>query len=713
MSYSYKSIIAVAMLTAGALCCSAQQLSFLSFAYQLPGAASVTLAGGGTIPFPATSTGSSSSVSLLVTNQGSTLAITAVSVSNTAYAVSPATASLPSGTTTPLTVTFSPTLAGATTATLTLTLSSAETVSFQLNSTAVAANFVTSYSITPNGNQTVVTNQGTILFPSTSVGQSSTAIFVITNQGASAGTVTSASLAASSSTAFQITGRPLLPAQVNPGNNLAFNIVFTPTTTDLQTGTLQVSLFGNNYTFVLQGSGSGASYTYQTIASGGSTSTVQPNGTIAFPNTNLGSTSTLNVSITNSGNAAGQIATATVNGGGFQRTDTVPLPITLSPGGTLTLTITFAPNSVGALTGTLIVGSAVFTLQGTGLGPNLTFQFQVAGTSVTVANQGVVNFPNTNVGSSTTASLLITNAGNLSGTINSLNVTPNSAFSAKFPSLPATIGVGKTVSIPLTFTPTAVGSQTATLTVDSSSITLQGVGGSPALVSGYSFTGLGGTVTPLTQPSVGLTLSQPYPVDITGQLTLSFNSGSFADDPTIQFATGGRTVSFTVPANTKTAVFGTSGTTVQFQSGTVAGTIVLTPSFSLGSVNISPPSAQPLSTVVAAGPPQLTSANLGTLAATTVQLIINGFSTTRSVDTLTFQITPASGSNVENTTLSADVTSAFSSWYQSAPSDAVGSQFSATVTISVSGGTTDAITSVSITATNGDGTSQAVSVALR
>jgi hypothetical protein len=260
-----------------------------------------------------------------------------------------------------------------------------------------------------------------------------------------------------------------------------------------------------------------------------------------------------------------------------------------------------------------------------------------------------------------------------------------------------------------------VGSLTATLTIDASSITLQGVGGTPALVSGYSFTGLGSTVTPLTQPPVGLSLSQPYPVAITGQLTLSFNSGSFADDPTIQFATGGRAVSFSVPANTTTAIFGTNSNTVQFQSGTVAGTIVLTPSFSLGSVDITPQSAQPLSTVVAAGAPQLTSASVvtGTLAANSVQLVINGFSTTRSVDTLTLQVTPASGSNVENTTLSADVTSAFSSWYESAPSDAVGSQFSATVTISVSGGTTDAITSVSITATNSTGTSlQPVSVTL-
>ena len=75
---------------------------------------------------------------------------------------------------------------------------------------------------------------------------------------------------------------------------------------------------------------------------------------------------------------------------------------------------------------------------------------------------------------------------------------------------------------------------------------------------------------------MGLQLAAPYPQDLTGTLTLTFTPDSFADDPTIQFASGGRTVNFKIPANTTTAVFGQSNQ-VQFSSGTVAGVITLTP----------------------------------------------------------------------------------------------------------------------------------------
>jgi hypothetical protein len=712
--FHYRRFLIVAAAVLGAAVQCPAQLASLQFAYQsAPGAALTPVQVGGSIQFPQASVGANSSVILQITNNGQNLSIANATTSSSAFVVSPATASLASGSVTTLTITFSPTFVGATSVTLTLTLSDQESATFQLNGAGVASNFVISYSISPNGNQTVLTNQSTIQFPSTAFGQSSTAVVVIANQGASSGTVSNVSLAPSTSPAFQITGRPVVPATVNPNGTFVFNVVFTPTTTSPQTGTLQVTLLGISYSFVLQAQGSGAQYTYQTVI-GSTTQSLQPNGTITFPDTNLGSTATVSVIVTNTGNAPGQIANATVTGTGnsFQRTDTVPLPITLPPAGTVTFTITFAPADVGALTGTFIVGSTIFNLQGNGLGAKLTFQFQVGNSTVSVANNGTVNFPNTNVGSHITGSLVITNAGNLGGTINSLNITNTvgSAFSATFPPTPVSIAVGKGITIPITFTPTTQGSQTGTLIIDSNSIALQGVGGAPQLISGYSFSGLGSTATPMTQPSVSLTLSQPYPTDVTGVLTLSFTSSSFVgNDPEIVFATGGTTVSFSIPANTTQALFGTK-TSIQFQTGTVAGTIVLTPTFSLGSVNITPQNAPTLSTTVPAQAPTLTSAHLGTLAATSVQIIVDGFSTTRDVDTLNITITPASGSNVEGTSLSTDVTSTFSSWYQTAASQTVGSQFSATITLSVSGGTTDSISSVSVTAANSDGTSQAVSV---
>ena len=69
------------------------------------------------------------------------------------------------------------------------------------------------------------------------------------------------------------------------------------------------------------------------------------------------------------------------------------------------------------------------------------------------------------------------------------------------------------------------------------------------------------------QPSVTFQLVNPYPVALAGSLTLTFapSTSSGVNDPAVQFASGGRTIDFNIPANS-TATPG-----VQLQTGTVAG----------------------------------------------------------------------------------------------------------------------------------------------
>ena len=95
------------------------------------------------------------------------------------------------------------------------------------------------------------------------------------------------------------------------------------------------------------------------------------------------------------------------------------------------------------------------------------------------------------------------------------------------------------------------------------------------------------TVTPTAQPTVTLVLTNPYPVVLTGTITLTFKpTGTGQDDPSIQFAGGGRTLVFQVPSNS------TMTPTIQFQTGTVAGTITLTLQLVAGGVNVTPASVQ-------------------------------------------------------------------------------------------------------------------------
>ncbi len=97
-------------------------------------------------------------------------------------------------------------------------------------------------------------------------------------------------------------------------------------------------------------------------------------------------------------------------------------------------------------------------------------------------------------------------------------------------------------------------------------------------VPSVSFTGLESTASPAQQLTGKVSLAAGYSVDITGQITLTFqpNAVNQSDDPTIQFSGGGRTLAFTIPHGTTTAP------SFSLQTGSVAGTITLTVTLQAG-----------------------------------------------------------------------------------------------------------------------------------
>jgi hypothetical protein len=90
------------------------------------------------------------------------------------------------------------------------------------------------------------------------------------------------------------------------------------------------------------------------------------------------------------------------------------------------------------------------------------------------------------------------------------------------------------------------------------------------------------------QVRLDLTLPLAFPQDVTGTLTLEFTSDAIhpADDPALQFETGGRTVTFTIPANTVQARFGTNTQAgpIGFQAGTSAGSVAFNGSLQTGAL---------------------------------------------------------------------------------------------------------------------------------
>jgi hypothetical protein len=323
---------------------------------------------------------------------------------------------------------------------------------------------------------------------------------------------------------------------------------------------------------------------------------------------------------------------------------------------------------------------------------------------------GTLLFPNLPVGGKSSATLTLTNTGNITASITSVSAS-GAAFSIVNPSLPVSIPAGQSLDFSMTFAPSVVGPNTGTLAIDNMVLSLRGIGLTPTALPSFSFTGNTNAAGPLLQPSLGLTLASGYPIDLTGTLTITFTPTSFVDDPTIQFAQGGRTVKFTIPANTTDALFGQSKQ-VQFQTGTVSGTITITPSFATGGVDLTPASPPVQTVVIAPAVPQLQTLTVGARTAASFELLVTGYSTPRDLSQMVLQFTAASGRQIQGNVLTVNVSTPFSTWYQSAASNLSGSQFTVSLMIQVNGDPS-AVANASVTATNSKGNSGPVSVSLQ
>jgi hypothetical protein len=209
------------------------------------------------------------------------------------------------------------------------------------------------------------------------------------------------------------------------------------------------------------------------------------------------------------------------------------------------------------------------------------------------------------------------------------------------------------------------------------------------------------TTAPGTQPTVGLTITNPYPLALTAQFTLTFASAGSTpvDDPSIQFSTGGRMYSYTVAANSTTVP------PVQLQAGTDAGTITITAKLTAYGTDVTPGGLAPLVIVVPPVVPVISGTTISA-SGSTLTVVVHGFSNTREVSSAVFDFTAATGDTLATPTLTIPAMTIFSTWYSDATSDAYGSTFTYTQIFNTSG---DASTvgSVKVTLTNSVGTSAA------
>ena len=247
----------------------------------------------------------------------------------------------------------------------------------------------------------------------------------------------------------------------------------------------------------------------------------------------------------------------------------------------------------------------------------------------------------------------------------------------------------------------------------SGSIVLNWVIAIPDLSSAVMIEGLPPELLPAQQQPVRIRLGSAFPLPIDGQLSITFspNAVNPGDDESIQFVSGGRSVDFMIPANQRDAVFPNGGNSIQFQSGTVAGTITLNVSLQTLGQDITPSPPPRALTRLDRRAPFLAEASFAG-SQSTFQITATGFSTPRDVQRAAFVFSPRVGGGgiLQTFTLSVDVSSAFATWYNSDASGQFGSQFRLTVPFTVSNGTIGAISSATVTLSNALGSSQTLTV---
>jgi hypothetical protein len=574
---------------------------------------------------------------------------------------------------------------------------------------ALAAEFQFSYIVNPDGNQTVVRSGQTISFPSTRVQESSTITMIINNRDLIPGNVNAVSVSGDD---FRPGGLPLLPTQLAPEREIRFSVRFTPTAPTTLRGNLVITVDGVSHTFALQGQGQDSIFSYDYAVQGGTPTPVLPTQVIRFPDTELAATSRITVRVLNRGNVDGRLSRITLTGDEFRLLALPGLPVVIPAGQQLSFTLTFTPQNAGQATGQLVIEDKNFALAANGVGSRLEFISRIRNVATNMGVNDAMVFPNATVGETVPGQVEIINNGNAPAPISGISVSGDAFKAASLPSLPVQLPPGQRLTFTVNFQPHALGALSGILAVDSRTFQLRGAGAAPAGLPQVSFTDLPTQTQPLQQPAVGMRLEQPYASDVQGTLTLNFVPDAFADDPAVQFATGGRNVSFVIPAGQTEAVFNPNLKTIAFQTGTVSGVITVGATFQVASVNMTPNPAPTVRLTVPAQAPVIRTVQIASRSATGFEVVVTGYASSRAVSRILLAFEAAEGQSLQTTNLSVETESAFASWYQNPSSRNFGSQFSASIFINVNG-SADAVRAVTATAGNPLGTSAPVRAELR
>jgi hypothetical protein len=274
-------------------------------------------------------------------------------------------------------------------------------------------------------------------FGAVTVGQSDTLLVTVANNGTTSVTVSGIGGSNPEFTPSSLS----LPLTLLAGQSVDLTVTFTPTAVAFTEGTITVSSNASNPRLVIPVRGTGV---------GSETVSASP-AALSFGSVALGSSSTVPVVLKNDRSWNLTLSSIQTNGSGFTMSGP-NLPLILGAGQSVTVNVTFAPQTAGTMGGSLFVvgGALIIPLTGTGTAPG---QLVIA--------PAPLSFGDVAVG--TTATLPIT----MSATGASLTVSSAASSSAQFvlegASFPFTIPAGQSVSFNVAFAPQTSGTLSGAL----------------------------------------------------------------------------------------------------------------------------------------------------------------------------------------------------------------------------------------------------------
>ncbi|HEY2458193.1 MAG TPA: choice-of-anchor D domain-containing protein [Candidatus Acidoferrum sp.] len=312
-------------------------------------------------------------------------------------------------------------------------------------------------------------------FGTVGIGSQGSASIIVSNAGGSDLTISVISMNGAGFTASGLT----TPKTISAGQAATLGLSFRPTAVGADLGTIAISSndpAAPSASISLTGTGSAAPVGQLSSSP----------ASLSFDNVAAGSSTTQQLTLSNTGNGPTQISSVSITGTGFSVSG-ITAPSTLNASQTLPLTVKFNPATAGTVTGILTV---VSNANGSPLKIALNGSAVQAGLSVTPST---FDFGSVVDGQTKSQAIILTNTGTAALTIAQLSVN-GAAYTLSGLNTPATLAPGKNTSVNVLFAPKTAGSLPGGLSIASNAPT------SPTAVS-FAGTGVAASVTMTPSPA--------------------------------------------------------------------------------------------------------------------------------------------------------------------------------------------------------------------